>query len=66
MPGVSPADVCYREERKREVSAQREQAAVSETTWEELEREIFTEEEIAESDRRVAEIIQALSDRDNK
>ena len=48
------------------MSAQREQAAVSETTWEELEREIFTEEEIAESDRRVAEIIQALSDRDNK
>ena len=35
-------------------------SAVSEMTWEELEKEIFTPEEIAESDRRVAEMSEAI------
>ena len=35
-------------------------AAISETTWEELEKEIFTPEEIAESDERVAEMSKAI------
>ena len=37
-------------------------SAVSGTTWEELEKEIFTPEEIAESDRRVAEMSRAIRD----
>lgn len=35
-------------------------AAVSSTTWEELEQEIYTPEEIVESDRRVAEMSRAI------
>jgi len=36
------------------------ESAVSKLTWEELEQEIFTPEEIAESDRRVAEITEKI------
>lgn len=32
------------------------ESAVSKTTWEELEQELFTPEEIAESNERVAEM----------
>ena len=35
-------------------------SAVSKTTWEELEKELFTPEEIAESDRRVSEICEKI------
>lgn len=35
-------------------------AAVSDTTWEELEKEIYTPEEIAESDQRVAEMSKTI------
>lgn len=37
--------------------------AVSEKTWEEFERELFTPEEIAESDKRVAEICREIESR---
>lgn len=35
-------------------------AAVSSTTWEEFEKEIYTPEEIAESDQRVAEMSKTI------
>lgn len=42
------------------MSKESDRSAVSEMTWEELEKEIFTPEEIAESDRRVAEMSDAI------
>lgn len=37
---------------------------VSEKTWDEIEKEIFTPEEIAESDLRVAEICKMIQERE--
>ena len=37
---------------------------VSEKTWDEIEKEIFTPEEIAESDRRVAKICKMIQERE--
>lgn len=38
--------------------------AISETTWNDLEKELFSPEEIAESDKRVAALIETIQARE--